>query len=484
MGFRGKLVASYFCAALVLMVGLVSFMQMQLAEEKAARADHRRKILRVALEIRIAVLDAEAAQRGFLLTRDPAYLDAPVALDRTLEDLLRNLEGLAAGYPVQAQLASNIIRNTRLKMAEIDSALGAALAGRDPLPILRRAHNQPLAATIARDAEVLFDEIASLRDAENAQAELRTRFAKWFLVLGNMTAFVLAVAVTFWIGKAFSQAQQASLHLAEYNKKVEEHARRLAAQEQLLADRLIQERQLSVSLEGYNQALARSNADLEQFAYVASHDLRAPLRGIASLADWLEEDLGEGIDEGVKKHLDTLRGRVRRLDALISGIAVYSRAGRRPESVEVIDVAQVLRDVVDLAAPDDGVEVAPVTPLPVVRAPRTPFQQIFLNLISNAIKHGGSGGRRIEVGAADEGDAWCFTVRDFGPGIAPEYHEKIFGLFQRLASRDRVEGTGIGLALVKKLVERYGGKVWVESAPGEGAAFSFTWPKRVAAENV
>jgi signal transduction histidine kinase len=479
VGIRGKLLTSYMGATLVLAVGLASFGQMQLAEDTAERAEFRRRILSVTFAVQNEVLLAEAAQRGFLLTRDERYLDPlrsgplPQPLERKLDELTR----LAAVYPIQTRLATRIARNVRLKLAEIDNTVSAVRAGRDPMPIFERSHGAELTDAIRADASLLVSEVGALRDAENRKADLLARFAKWFIVVGNAIAFVLAAAVTFWIGKAFNEAHVAGKNLAEHSRKLEDHAQRLAEQERVLADSLEHERELRHDLERSNRALARSNADLEQFAYVASHDLRAPLRGIASLSDWLEEDLGDAVTPPVKRHIDTLRGRVGRLDALITGIATYSRAGRREETIESVSVGAIVRDVVDLAVPASDVQVRVTPQLPVVSAPRTPLQQIFLNLVSNAVNHGAANGGEIEIDCADDGDHWRFSVRDHGSGVPAGYQDRIFGLFQRLKSRDEVEGTGIGLALVKKLVERYGGRVWVESAPGQGATFSFTWPK-------
>jgi signal transduction histidine kinase len=485
VGIRGKLFTSYMGATLVLLVGLASFGQMQLAEDTAQRADFRRQILGVALEIQNAILNADSAQRGFLLTRDERYLDEQSGpLLPPLEHQLDELTRLAAQYPIQADLATRIARNTRLKLAEIDNTVTAARAGRDPMLIFDRAHGEELTNAIRADASVLIAEVTALREAETQKADLLARFAKWFIVIGNAIAFLLTAAVTFWIGKAFHEAQLASVNLAEHSRQLEEHTRRLATQEHTLADRLEQERELRHDLERSNRALARSNADLEQFAYVASHDLRAPLRGIASLSDWLEEDLGEAVTPPAKKHIDTLRGRVSRLDALISGIATYSRAGRREEVIETVSVAEVVRDVIDLAVPAEKISLRVSPQLPIVVAPRTPLQQVFLNLVSNAVKHGAANGGEIAIDCAEDGPLWRFSVSDDGPGIACDYQERIFGLFQRLKSRDEVEGTGIGLALVKKLVERYGGRVWVTSAPGQGATFTFTWPKTIRGEHV
>lgn len=227
-------------------------------------------------------------------------------------------------------------------------------------------------------------------------------------------------------------------------------------------------------------ALEASNRELDQFAYVASHDLKAPLRGIANLAQWIEDDLADRFTAESHEHMRLLHGRVHRMEALIDGILQYSRAGRTHEAPERVDTRALLDEVVDLIAPPAGVRVVVHPGMPVLRTERLPLQQVFMNLVSNAVKYGGPGAR-VEVWAGEDEAGVCrFTVRDHGHGIAPEYHERIFAIFQTLEARDKVEGTGIGLSIVKKMVESRGGRVWVESAPGQGAAFHFLWPAQPA----
>jgi chemotaxis family two-component system sensor kinase Cph1 len=222
--------------------------------------------------------------------------------------------------------------------------------------------------------------------------------------------------------------------------------------------------------------LAKSNADLDQFAYVASHDLKAPLRGIANLSQWIEEDLGDALTGESREHMRLLRGRVDRLEGLINGILEYSRAGKRV-SDEPIEVAQLVRDLVELIDPPAGVSVRLIEPMPALRAERVPLTQVLLNLISNAIKHAQREAAVITVRADDEPRYVRFSVADNGPGIAPEFHERIWGIFQTLRGRDEVEGTGIGLSIVRKIAEARGGRAWVESELGQGATFFVQWPK-------
>jgi PAS domain S-box-containing protein len=223
--------------------------------------------------------------------------------------------------------------------------------------------------------------------------------------------------------------------------------------------------------------LEASNKELDQFAYVASHDLKAPLRGIGNLSSWIEEDLGDRVTDEAREHLELLRGRVHRMEGLIDGILQYSRAGRVREEPEDVDVQVLVEEAEDLLALPAGFEVRVPEPLPRMSTERLPLQQVFMNLIGNAAKYNTSPAPWVQVTAGDLGSAFEFSVADNGPGIAPEYHERIFGIFQTLQARDKVEGTGIGLSLVKKLVESRGGRIWVESPPQGGATFRFTWPR-------
>lgn len=226
--------------------------------------------------------------------------------------------------------------------------------------------------------------------------------------------------------------------------------------------------------------LERSNRDLDEFAYAASHDLRAPLRGIANLAQWIEEDLGPSAGKDTRQQLELLRGRVQRMETLIDDILKYSRAGRSLDPPRNVPVAELLAESIEMLAPAKSVSIKIVTPMPILLTERTHLQQVFLNLLSNAIKHAQRRDVHIEISAEDQGEFVRFVVADNGPGIAPQYQERIWGMFQTLASRDQVEGTGIGLATIKKLVERRGGRVGVESAEGQGARFFFLWPKHQA----
>ena len=249
---------------------------------------------------------------------------------------------------------------------------------------------------------------------------------------------------------------------------------RLALQEQAEGEI----KALHASLEQHATQLEHANRELTDFAYVVSHDLKAPLRGIASLAGWLSTDYREKIGPEGKEQLDLMVGRVKRMNGLIDGILTYSRAGRLREGRVELDLARLLPGVIDMLAAPGHIRVEITTPLPIVMIEPTKGQQVFQNLLSNAIKYMDKQQGLVTVGCEPDGeDRWRFSVADNGPGIEEKYFERIFQLFQTLAPRDEVEGTGVGLALVKRIVEMEGGRVWLESTPGEGATFHFTLPR-------
>ena len=222
--------------------------------------------------------------------------------------------------------------------------------------------------------------------------------------------------------------------------------------------------------------LLAANRELSEFAYVVSHDLKAPLRGISSLASWLVSDYSDRLGEDGRAHLNLIASRVKRLSGLIDAILTYSRAGRSGDERLPVALEPLVRNTIDLLAPPAHIAITIDGRLPDVSIDAVKIQQVFQNLLSNAIDFMDKPDGRVTVACLHQADGWHFSVTDNGPGIPAKHFERIFQLFQTLASRDERERTGVGLALVKKIVELEGGRVWVESVLGQGAAFHFTLP--------
>lgn len=224
--------------------------------------------------------------------------------------------------------------------------------------------------------------------------------------------------------------------------------------------------------------LKRSNRDLEQFAFAASHDLKSPLRAIESLAQWIEEDLQEQLHEKPCEHLRLLRQRTHRMGRLLDDLLSYARAGT-PGRAETVDVAHLLAQLRDFLMPPAGMTLLFEAPLPVLTTPLAPLRQVFTNLIGNAIKHHDQPTGLIRVSAAERDGFIEFSVEDNGPGIPHEFRKRVFEMFQTLRPRDEVEGSGMGLAIVRRIVESVGGSVALEGATPRGTVVRFTWPKSV-----
>lgn len=237
------------------------------------------------------------------------------------------------------------------------------------------------------------------------------------------------------------------------------------------------EKKSAQMIAAHTSSLEKSNKELDQFAYIVSHDLKAPLRAISNLSEWLQEDLGDSLSDESKKNITMLRSRVVRMESLINGILEYSRVGRAEMPAESVDTFRLVSEVIELLTPPPHIKIEITSEMPTLDAPRIMLLQVFSNLISNAIKYNDKEQGIIKIGSCEKEKEFEFSVEDNGRGIDPQYHEKIFVIFQTLQSRDKFESTGIGLTIVKRILHARGGQVRVESKPGEGSKFIFTWPK-------
>jgi len=280
-----------------------------------------------------------------------------------------------------------------------------------------------------------------------------------------------------WTLVTVSAEQDAEGKLAALIAIIEDIEDRKAARQELLqrADELAN---TNLMLASTTALLEQRNAELDQFAYVASHDLKAPLRAISNLAEWLGEDLSGRIPDENQHQLNLLRGRVQRMESLINGLLAYSRVGRRQRTHQTVDLNQLLNNIVDSLAPPPGFTVAIPPHLPSLYTSESALSRVLANLIDNALKHHHQETGTIQVTCTARDDGLLeFAITDDGPGIDPQYHDRIFTIFQTLKARDDFESTGIGLAVVRKIIEGENGQIWLQSTLGAGTTFYFTWPQ-------
>jgi len=286
------------------------------------------------------------------------------------------------------------------------------------------------------------------------------------LELSNLRLYAKEQVLT----KSLRRAQDNEREISYQNQLLHEHDAQMKKNMQTLW-----ETQQELNRQKYE--LETVNKELEEFAYVVSHDLKAPLRGISQLATWIGDDYAAVFNDEGKQQMELLLNRVKRLDNLINGILQYSRVGRLTTKHEKVNVGELIQEIINDLTPPAHISIEIQNGLPELIADQTQIEQLFQNLIGNAIKFIDKEKGNIQIGCVDSLTHWKFWVSDNGPGIEAKYHDKVFKVFQRLLPRDVSEGTGIGLSIVKKVVELYNGKVWIESEVGEGSSFYFTLAK-------
>ena len=246
--------------------------------------------------------------------------------------------------------------------------------------------------------------------------------------------------------------------------------------EQQLRERVTEIEQTNIRLSVATNLLEKRNQELDEFACIASHDLQAPLRGIANLTDWLSNDLAGNLPPENQEQIELIQAKVLQMDTLIKGLLQYSRVGRQNVEPTEIHLGQTIAEAIEIVAPGPNFQVHFPADLPALKTQTLLLRQVFASLIGNAVRFHDRELGKIEIFAIDREYLWEFSVVDDGPGIAFEHHKKIFGIFQTISGHNEKKGTGVGLAIVQKIVESRGGTIWVTST-GRGSAFSFTWIK-------
>ena len=278
--------------------------------------------------------------------------------------------------------------------------------------------------------------------------------------------------------KPFDSAEVAQLASALTEKWVlaRQASLKMGQLEQMVKERTERQTELLEKVDNINK-------ELKDFASIVSHDLKAPLRGIKSLATWILDDCSDKLGEQANEQMNLLLGRVERMYNLIEGVLQYSRAGRTEEQTVQVNLDDFIPEAIDMLVPPENISITIENTMPVIECAETHVMQIFQNLLSNAIKYMDKPKGQINVGCVEQDGFWKFSIADNGPGIDEKYFEKIFKMFQALSVSEDFEGTGVGLTIAKKIVELYGGSIWVESKTGKGSTFFFTLPKQEVGVN-
>ncbi len=273
-------------------------------------------------------------------------------------------------------------------------------------------------------------------------------------------------------------ARQASLKTDQLEQMVKERTDDLITTNEQLKEEIAERQQAEKRQAQLIEKIDNMNKELKDFASIISHDLKAPLRGIKTLAQWVLDDTADKLGEQGCEQMNQLLGRVDRMYNLIEGVLQYSKAGHTDEGPVPINFETFIPEIIDMLVPPNNISIKIESPMPVIEFERTHAMQLFQNLLSNAIKYMDKDEGLIKIECSEQDDFWQFSVTDNGPGIEEKHFERIFKMFQALSTSEESQSTGVGLTIAKKIVEVYGGKIWVESIVGEGSTFLFTLPKQ------
>jgi signal transduction histidine kinase len=478
----------------LLLTSLLAYLSIQQVAYYTNRVEHTYRVLQHTTNLRTQIRDAQGAIRGYLLLSDQSYLEN---YDSLLGGIRRDFESLRhltfdnPDHQRRLDTLGGLLSQEVLLLDSWRQQPASPYAARDLVRGDRRLLEQirAILARIKNSEDQLLHERTSSRDLW----ERTTPMA----IIGST---VLTIVIVLWlfsrivrelkdkeslqaelavVNQATTQRIQLIENLAEqvaqgdYSVKIRDQERDSLGN---LASSL---NRMTKTLDQTFAALQKRNLELDQFAYVASHDLKAPLRGIGALVKWMEEELDHELSPQMREYLGMLKGRLTRLDDLINGLLLYARVGRSQPQLEMVDVRALVAEIAEMVVPHDfTVELPPS--LPPFETDRLSLQQVFTNLFSNAVKHHHRGQGHLTVTVEKRKRDYEFSVHDDGPGIAPEYHEKIFHIFQTLRDRNTAESTGIGLSIVRKIIEEHKGTIRVQSVPGQGATFVFTWPQTLS----
>lgn len=378
-----------------------------------------------------------------------------IALVFPISRLEKDEEGIGSFFTVKKQL-----EQTRTRYEQMISRM--------PSGVLSFQYNKEHDTMVLNDMNILAEEMLGFKRSTSRGAWLKILFPSE--TKDPIYGAVMKVAHTKKSILKYVKTRGKWYHIIVYPLEGDELV--------LILDDVTMEKSASEKEKKLLTELADKNKELEDFAYVVSHDLKAPLRGINSLAQWLREDYDDKLDDKGKKELQMMSEKVLKMGDLIDGVLEYSRAGRRMDSPEEIDLNELVLEVVDSLSPPPGIKVKVGNKLPTIKGERLKVQQIFANLISNAIKYMDDDKGTIIIGNTNNERRWKFYIKDDGPGIDTKFQEQIFQIFQTANLKERPDSTGVGLTIVKKIVESERGKIWVRSKPGKGSTFYFTIPKQ------
>jgi signal transduction histidine kinase len=478
--------------SILLLFAFTTFINFRLSERVKENTDFVNQsgnIVRGSNRFQRNIINMGSGLRGFLLTGEDSFLQAydSAATENKLilTDLFKQLDTTSRQYKLLVDIAS---LNNRW-LSEFGQPLRQAKIGAEAsdvnLPYFNKLYREKMQSSDERKLNTRLQE--EIREFVNIEYEKRSEREKLLNDSLQMTKTISFFMITFSVLMALFIVSFLTIRISKRILQMVRMADSIAAGNYNVSTEETGKDELSGLARSLNymaktlssniNELTKKNRELDQFAHIVSHDMKAPLRGIDNVVSWIEEDHKDELTPKVAEYIHLIKGRVIRGESLIQGLLSYARVGKEEEGEEKIDTRELLGEVLENFSLKEGITITVSEKMPVIYSVKLPLFQVFSNLIDNALKYNDKINGLVKVYHKEHPGHWEFFVSDNGPGISKNYHEKIFMIFQTLKERDSFESTGVGLAIVKKILDSRGEEIKLESEPGTGSIFSFTWKK-------
>lgn len=483
------LLSFFFILLLFSITTYINYKQAELINENSERFERSSVVVRHSNRFQRNFLNMVSGLRGYLLTNEPFFIQTYDSAILENEKILTELASLVPDRSDQKILLDDIHQLHNYWVYEfatplLDAKKLTTLSDSSKIAF-NKLYREKLVNGIEKDVQKsLHSKFSDFTNYEYGFRESQKRLLTtavqhtksisfYLTVISIVAGMCIAMFVAYYISSRIAKMLKMANEIAGGNYEVEmkEDGNSELSQLARALNNMAKILFANISL------LKRQKYELDQFAHIVSHDIKAPLRGIDNVVDWIEEDHNLDLPPKVKEYLALIKGRVIRAENLLNGILRYARVSKEERYKEAVDVNQLLAEVREYLPKTNGVELHVQPGMPILFTERVPLLQIFTNLIVNAFKYHNKENGEVRVYYKMAGDFYEFYVEDDGPGIDPSYHDKIFVIFQTLQERDTFESTGVGLAIIKKILDDRNLKIRVASAPDAGSTFMFTWPK-------
>jgi|GEM_PF-589476 len=468
----------------------INYRQSEMIKSNAEQFDRSSVVLRHSNRFQRNFLNMVSGLRGYVLTNETFFIQTYDSAIIENESILDEMSQLVSQKSDQRILLDDIRELqkywvTELAMPLLDAKKNSGESDSSMLAfhkLYREKILEGLEKDVQRSLQHKFSDFSNyeyvLRDSIKEELEesvKSTRSISFYLTLISIVAgIMIAMFIANYISRRIVKMVMMANAIANGNYDVHMSDRGNSELSQLA--RALNN--MADLLHANFTLLKRQRDELDQFAHIVSHDIKAPLRGIDNVVTWIEEDHSFDVPPKVTEYLALIKGRVVRAENLLKGILDYARIGKEVRNKEIVDVTELVKEVTEDIPKRPGISFLIQQNMPIIATERVPLLQIFTNLISNAIKYHDKNDGFVKIYYQSNGNQYEFFVEDNGPGIDKVYHQKIFMIFQTLEARDSFESTGVGLAIVKKILDDRNLKIEIKSAPGEGSVFSFSWPKQ------